>query len=499
MSDRRRICIVGQASAWGWMPHLVSAFQRVGDICTIGPIPGSNPRAAVPGPWPPPNHVTADLDTIRTLYDVLPEGWHPDLLVAISGGGVPMFIRTADLPCPTVFYSVDTWQCYMDYLEALHYDLVFAGQRAYVPLLRAAGSRHVLWLPMACDPTVHKPVESRRIHDVVFVGGTSEPVHWQRRKLLEALRSSYSVLALEHIYGESMCRAFATGQISFNHSAVEDVNMRIFEALGMGCALLTNRQSVPNGLLDLFEDGTHLVTYADEPDLLRKASQLLANSPQLERLRIEGRREVLARHTYDHRVQTILKTVDDLFPASHSMRRNQPDGGTLIDYLPRAPGRVLDFGMGARTSKRAVAAKGATLFAGYSVDPHLRRQRAGSFDFILGETNGTTAEEFDTVLMEEVFTTLDNVRRGWLLLVEGGSLVARIDPGRWAGDYELEEWFRAQDFHLVGRHVSCDGTLVVVARKRTRRLQDIAREVCERLRVPGVDAEAVAAMIPPSW
>lgn len=499
MSDRRRICVVGQASAWGWMPHLVSAFQRAGDIRTIGPIPGSNPRDAVPTPWPPPNHVAADLDKIGSLYDVLPRGWDPDLLVAISGGGVPMFIHTEDLSCPTVFYSVDTWQCYMDYLEALHYDLIFAGQRAYVPLLRAAGSRHVLWLPMACDPAVHKPVESERIHDIVFVGGTSEPVHWQRRQLLEALRSSHSVLALEHVYGESMCRAFATGQIIFNHSAVEDVNMRIFEALAMGCALLTNRQSVPNGLLDLFEEGTHLVTYDGEADLLRKTSQLLIDGPQLERLRIKGRREALARHTYDHRVRTILKTVDELFPLSRPADRNEIDGGNLIDYLPRAPGRVLDFGMGARISKRAVAAKGAASLAGYSADPHLRRQRAGSFDFILGETNERCAEEFDTVLMETPFAALETVRRAWVHLVEGGTLVARINAGRWAGNHELDEWFRAQDFHLIRRHASRDGTLVVVARKRTRRLRDIAREVCERLRVPGVNAEAVTAMIPPSW
>ena len=52
-------------------------------------------------------------------------------------------------------------------------------------------------------PQDHVDVELPQI-DVVFVGSTTEPVHWQRMPLLEALQSRYSVLARKRVYGEAM-------------------------------------------------------------------------------------------------------------------------------------------------------------------------------------------------------------------------------------------------------------------------------------------------------
>jgi hypothetical protein len=444
--------------------------------------------------------VDVDLSDVTSLFDVLPKDWIPQLVVAVSGGGIPMFTRTADIPCPTVFYSVDTWQCYMDYREALHYDLVFAGQRAFVPLLRAAGSRHVHWLPMACNPDTHYPIARDTQHDLVFVGGTSEPVHWQRAPLLHALQSHFDVLALERIYGAAMTEAYARGRAAFNHSAVHDVNMRIFEALAMGRPLLTNSASISNGLLDLFDDGRHLLVYEDETDLVRKTSQLLGDDALLRRLGDEGRTEVLNRHTYAHRIATILETTRAMAPGfPEDYAGPLRCGDHALDYIPRGTRSILDYGMGLRASKYALSKRGITKFAGFSRGEITRRQRAGSFDETYADPNELGSDVFDVVVLDAPHATDASVRAGWNALVPGGTLIATCYAASLARGEAIESWLRHRDFHVTFAKQLQDGTTIAVARKRTRRLRAIAREVCEWLHVPGIDADAVAALMEPDW
>lgn len=495
-----RVCILGLMTRIAWMPHIVSAFQERCEVRTAGPVAHDMLRDSWPGEWPPRGHIDCDLSQLSSLFDVLPDGWTPQLVVAVSGGGVPLLASTHDLPCPTVFYSVDTWQCYMDYREALHYDVVFAGQRAYVPLLRETGSRHVYWLPMACNPKVHRPVDAEKSHDIVFVGGTSEPVHWQRARLLETLQSRFDVLARERVYGEEMVTTFSTGRAAFNHSAVQDVNMRIFEALAMGCALLTNRDAERNGLSDLFTDGEHLLMYEEEADLIRKVSQLLGDEALRERLAANGRVNVLERHTYGHRVEAILRTVHELcrgFPFDREGPALRHD--RLDEYIPYGARSVLDIGMGLRVTKYSVARRGIERLDGFSEDEAMRLRRAGSFDVVMGELNDSSRGVYDVAAIESDFAAEHFIRTAWTCLVPGGTLLLRCDPAVLTNGEPLDHWLVRRDFHLVQRIRTDDNLTIVAARKRTKRLHEIAREVCDRLRVPGVTAEAVTALLHPDW
>lgn len=492
---RVNICVLGQADPCAWMPHLVKAFSSRAQVITIGP--------RVDG-WPYPDHIEADLGALGSLYDALPPNWTPDLVFAVSGGGASMLTSTHDLPCPTVFYSVDTWQCYMDYVEALHYDIVFAGQRAYIPLLRATGSRHVFWLPLACDPECHRPMpDQTKRCDIVFVGGISRPVHHRRASLLDALRKHFTVEPVDGAYGEDMCRAFARGRLAFNHSSVEDVNMRIFEALAMGCALLTNRDSEVNGLLEWFEDGRHLITYDSERDLLEKCQEYLRNGARLKTIGETGRAEVLARHTYLHRVDTVLETVQRLAGNWRNRRVNAVRRrDNLAFHLPLIPGRVLDIGMQVEASKYSLARDAVTWFAGLTADTHLRRQRAGSFHEVSSVVSRNWHAAFDTAVVSNPagagLSGKDALRTAWTCLAEGGTVLIEIGPGGVANPdgQSLESWFRELDFHLTHTETRTNGRTLVTARKRTRRLRSIAKEVCERLQVPGVTADVVTAMLP---
>ncbi|GMV95024.1 MAG: hypothetical protein AMXMBFR82_48020 [Candidatus Hydrogenedentota bacterium] len=454
-----------------------------------------------------PNDIEADLGAVDDLHALLPEGWHPHLVVSISGGGVPMFTKTVTLACPTVFLSIDTWQCLMEFNEAIHYDLVFAAQRAYIPYLRATGSRHVHWLPLACAPDAHYPVDVPKQFDVSFVGAATMPVHRERARLLHLLAVRFSVEALERVHGEDYCRHMCGGRLAFNHSAIEDLNMRIFEALAMGCPLLTNRSSAYNGLLDLFEEGKHLIVYDSDEDLIDKTREYLDNPTAREAIGRAGKDEVLEKHTYDHRVRAILDTVRKHFPDfDHEAPAPRQPGDTLCEYLPRIPGAVMDFGMSMEASKYALRRRGLTRLVGVSPNDDRREQRARSYDLVYREEPAGCHGKVDTVVLSDL-TQWNNademVRLAQSILCEGGTIVARIP-----GEYLLREaigpdptlmarWFHERDFHITYFRATSGGHGIVTARKRIRMLRDVVIETFSNLQVPGTDPHRLAAMVPP--
>ena len=88
------------------------------------------------------------------------------------------------------------------------------------------------------------------------------------------------------------------------------MNMRVFEAIACGSMLMTNNLS-DNGLADLFRDGVHLATYRDGDDLLDKLAFYLERESLRERIAAAGRAEAIAKHTYAHRMETILRRAEE--------------------------------------------------------------------------------------------------------------------------------------------------------------------------------------------
>jgi hypothetical protein len=142
-----RVCILAEANPFTWVPHFVRAFRSQCDVITIGPTPSDDALTS----WNlqskkeliTKNDVTVNLGNITDLHNLLPKNWIPDLVVAISSNSVPAFRNTANLPCPSVFLSIDTWQCLQDYEHAPYYDHTFVAQREFVLHLRDVGSSNV--------------------------------------------------------------------------------------------------------------------------------------------------------------------------------------------------------------------------------------------------------------------------------------------------------------------------------------------------------------------
>ena len=182
---------------------------------------------------------------------------------------------------------------------------MFAAQRDGVELLRGIGVSSASWLPLACDPDVHRKHELAKQYDVAFVGNIFPG---PRGDLLGLIQRRYPNSFVGQCYFDEMARTYSAARIAFNRSIRNDVNMRVFEAVACGSMLLTNDLS-DNGLGELFRDGVHLATYREQEDLLDKLAFYLEREAFASGSPRPGARRPIAKHTYGHRMETVLTTV----------------------------------------------------------------------------------------------------------------------------------------------------------------------------------------------
>ncbi len=484
-----RICILTQADSLAWTQHYVDAFRERADVITVGP--GLAPDELVS--WGVDGHterlVPNDIDVPLTndldLRTVFPEGWEPDLLVGISKGGVALRTLPDTVICPSVYLSIDTWQSPGDYVDAQCYDFTFAAQRSFVERLRSAGAANVAWLPLACNPAAHFPVDVAPDLDVAFVGNIILPVHQQRHELLKRLQESFTSIAVTRAFGDEVCGIMGRGRLAFNHCAVFDVNMRVFEAMGMGRPVLTNRDAERNGILDLFEDGKHLILYDDEHDIVEKAAYYLEHADEREAIARTGYETVLAKHTYLHRVDTIIETVRAHVPALNEAQSKL--GGrvdhTFANLAPYGAKRIIDFGLTLGGHVEALSARGMLELHGIVAGPPTNNGYSQVYSLNRPEEwprNVDTVVLPDTLLLHD--NTRDALRRARNLLAPGGTLIVRLSAHDFSTGLgissfnQLEKALNECGLHLNMGNVDekpGDTGVIVRARKRTRVLNQI--------------------------
>ncbi|MCF6285000.1 MAG: glycosyltransferase, partial [Candidatus Hydrogenedentes bacterium] len=246
----------------------------------------------------------------------------------------------------------------------------------------------------------------------------------------------------------------------FNASIACDVNMRVFEALATGRPLVTNREAAANGLFELFEDGVHLIGYDDE-DLVSQVRRYLDDPGAAEAIGEAGRREVLERHTYAHRVNEIFEVLRahhlDVGNTRYTRIRT---GGPMRDLIPTGALRVLDIGLGLDASRIAMRRRGVEYVAGVALDEAGLGRRAKSYDALWAvDAVPAPTGDFDTVLWTvpgRCGASIDGMllsSREWL--VEGGRVLFFIEEDELreaVGEptpSALATWLRGKGCHLL--------------------------------------------------
>jgi len=228
-----------------------------------------------------------------------------DLFLHIDDG--LQYVLPPDLR-PAAWWVIDTHLQYeWDVQKARQFDAVFAAQRDGAERLNSDGVPAV-WLPLAADPAVHRPLPYPEKFDWCFVGHLTEPgnpIGPDRAALIELLKQTFPNYFVGRAFGDEMCRVYAGSRVVFNRSVRDDVNMRVFEALACGRPLLTNALD-HNGLDRLLSENIDYVAYRNSDDLLARMEALLSNEDRRRALSRSGRETVLTRHTYAHRMSAVL-------------------------------------------------------------------------------------------------------------------------------------------------------------------------------------------------
>ena len=136
---------------------------------------------------------------------------------------------------------------------------------------------------------------------VTFVGNLNPKLNPRRVRFFDMLKERIPI----HIAHGNYWEIFPFADIVVNQTVKGDLNFRVFEAMMCGSLLLTEK--TPNGLLDIFTEGEHLITYTpdDVDEAAAKVSALLGNPSKMRDMARRGRDEILARHTAMHRAQTV--------------------------------------------------------------------------------------------------------------------------------------------------------------------------------------------------
>jgi len=236
-------------------------------------------------------------------------GEKPDIVIEIEGDPSYHLSGLKSTDIPSVYWAIDSHRMgsRKNQLEICRdFDFFFVAQKDYVEMFHEAGAR-AIWLPLAADPSIHKTHDVPKTYDVAYVGGLNPKQNLKRLELLDQIKKEFK-LNIGHLkYYDEMAEVYSSAKIGFNKSIGNDINMRLFEIMSCGTMLLTD-QIEGNGIDELFVDKKHLVFYR-EHNMLDLIRYYLKNDKEREEIAKAGQKEILAKHTYAHRADTMLNTV----------------------------------------------------------------------------------------------------------------------------------------------------------------------------------------------
>ncbi|MZH06116.1 MAG: glycosyltransferase [Nitrospinae bacterium] len=355
---------------------------------------------------------------LKEVWTLLPEGWKPDfyLWVETGLGGVPDDLQDFDLP--RVCYLIDTHLNYETHVEiAGNFDFVFLAQKAYVEKMKEAGVKNVFWLPLACDPEIHGGGDKEKEWEVGFAG-TVHASQTRRKVLLEKIDASFD-LNCERKFMDEMAEHYSKSKIVFNNAIRGDLNMRVFEALCSGSMLVTDHAE-GSGLEDFFVDKKHLVFYEDET-IEDQISYYLKNEEERQNIAEKGRQEVLNKHTYLHRINDMINTLNNEIPSwsNESKSAEKPDSyfknirHDLIPLIPENANCILEVGCAEGLTGKELKRKHGVFVAGIEMNSSAAEKARNVLDDVItGDIEKMDLpygpSSFDCVIFADVLEHLVN-------------------------------------------------------------------------------------------
>jgi spore maturation protein CgeB len=213
------------------------------------------------------------------------------------------------------------------------YDYVFCAGTEAIEILKQNGLKNPIWLPFACDPDYHRPIEltrgekKRYAKDVVFVGGYSSN-RWQTLKELKEFnigvwgpywnKAANGYGAKQYVKDANLnytewVKIYNASKIVIvihyqdGQTPCYQASPKVFEALACRSFVLVDRQK---DVFSLFDDKRHLVGFDNREDLKEKIKYYLDHPREREEIARQGYQEVLTKHTYTHRINKMFSEIN---------------------------------------------------------------------------------------------------------------------------------------------------------------------------------------------
>lgn len=245
-------------------------------------------------------------------------------LVLLVDCGLPVEIPALeDCGSPKGYISIDSCHkadIHKAYCEKYRFDHIWIAQKHMVPEFGPNAS----WLPLAADPDVHSYRPDMAANDGFLsrvlmrnhynIGMCGAPYKHRRRfeKLFKKAGLTTNFYYRKR-FGEQATREIGRCTIGFNVGAGftgkkgKDINMRVFENMANGQAMLLTNIYDGLGYEDLFVEDLHYVTFRTEQEAVEKALYYSNHPAEALRIAQEGQRHVLSGHTYLHRSKELLR------------------------------------------------------------------------------------------------------------------------------------------------------------------------------------------------
>ena len=261
----------------------------------------------------------------------------------------------------TVLWFVEDYLRFTYWREmAKYYDFVFTIQKGEcIEKIKAAGAGEVHYLPTACDPFFHVPVElskedkERWGSPISFVGaGYHNRVQtfatmanypfkiwgseWPNGKPFDRLVQEES----RRINPEEYIKIFNATDVNLNlHSSSERdgvdpsgdfVNPRTFELAACGAfQLCDERQLLP----ELMEVGKEIITFSSREEMIAKMEHYLAHPEERKQVCERARARVIKDHSYERRLEQMLSTI---YASKYETLRQRESGSPWGEMIRRA-------------------------------------------------------------------------------------------------------------------------------------------------------------------
>lgn len=243
----------------------------------------------------------------RLLDDPASEGgrFRPDVVIQMEHIGRRVFLSgLAELPCPKVFWAVDShlnlfWQRWYGRL----FDVVLTPHKSLFDALpqewQLGDVRRAAM--QGCDRP-WRP-HAGRTHAASFVGRIDQN-RPQRFRFAQLLEQRHGVKPCVLPYHEMM-PLYDDTRILPNESICREFNFRIMEGASCGCCVLT--ENIGDDLAANFEPGSEVLTYGHALELDELLFFLAGRPGVTEKIGKAAHRRVMESHLLEHRVADLLR------------------------------------------------------------------------------------------------------------------------------------------------------------------------------------------------